>query len=232
MYIHTRFGVIGGFIILHIQLIVSLFIRCTTIYEIWAQPAEMPWELRPLCLECRGFEYHLRQLIVLRKSHRIRCACIVVCLTLFACFFLPSSSSLIKICTCTSHTQHYTCTCMNENLECASLKRFIFVVVYINIVYQFKMSYCMKPPNIKAPKCTLFSRVKGRKGSTVLPRLIASIVGGSLLRRAHFESLRAGGAGQHHVRAIFADTAILCNTFCHSLTFACSLRQRKFFGSL
>ena len=38
---------------------------------------------------------------------------------------------------------------------------------------------------------TLFSRVKGRKGSTVLPRLIASIVGGSLLRRAHFESLRA-----------------------------------------
>ena len=43
---------------------------------------------------------------------------------------------------------------------------------------------------------------------------------------------RPGGAGQHHVRAIFADTAILCNTFCHSLTFACSLRQRKFFGSL
>ena len=58
--------------------------------------------------------------------------------------------------------------------------------------------YCMKPPNIKAPKCTLysalFSRVKGRKGSTVLPRLIASIVGGSLLRRAHFESLRAAEA--------------------------------------
>ena len=58
----------------------------------------------------------------------------------------------------------------------------------------------MKPPNIKAPKCTLFSirallsRVKGRKGSTVLPRLIASIVGGSLLRRAHFESLRAAEA--------------------------------------
>ena len=40
----------------------------------------------------------------------------------------------------------------------------------------------------------LFSRVKGRKGSTVLPRLIASIVGGSLLRRAHFESLRAAEA--------------------------------------
>ena len=55
----------------------------------------------------------------------------------------------------------------------------------------------MKPPNIKAPKCTLYSalsRVKGRKGSTVLPRLIASIVGGSLLRRAHFESLRAAEA--------------------------------------
>ena len=36
--------------------------------------------------------------------------------------------------------------------------------------------------------------VKGRKGSTVLPRLIASIVGGSLLWRAHFESLRAAEA--------------------------------------
>ena len=41
-----------------------------------------------------------------------------------------------------------------------------------------------------------------------------------------------GGAGQHHVRAIFADSAILCNTFCHSLSFSRSLRQRKFFGSL
>ena len=54
--------------------------------------------------------------------------------------------------------------------------------------------YCMKPPNIKAPKCALFPRVKGCKRSTVLPRLIASIVGGSLLRRAHFESLRAAEA--------------------------------------
>ena len=44
------------------------------------------------------------------------------------------------------------------------------------------------------PYSALFSRVKGRKGSTVLPRLIASIVGGSLLRRAHFESLRAAEA--------------------------------------
>ena len=61
----------------------------------------------------------------------------------------------------------------------------------------FKNIYCMKPPNIKAPKCTLFSRVKGRKGSTVLPRgprLIASIVGGSLLRSAHYETLRAAEA--------------------------------------
>ena len=56
----------------------------------------------------------------------------------------------------------------------------------------------MKPPNIKAPKCTLFSalfsRVKGRKRSPVFPRLIASIVGGSLLWRAHFESLRVAEA--------------------------------------
>ena len=54
--------------------------------------------------------------------------------------------------------------------------------------------YCTKTPNIKAPKCTLFSRVKGHKGSPVLPRLLASIVGGSLLRRAHFESVRAAEA--------------------------------------
>ena len=39
-----------------------------------------------------------------------------------------------------------------------------------------------------------FPGSKGRKGSTVLPRLIASIVGGSLLPRAHFESLRAAEA--------------------------------------
>ena len=52
----------------------------------------------------------------------------------------------------------------------------------------------MKPRNIKAPKCTLFSRVKGHKRSPVLPRLIASIIGGSLLWRAHFESLRVAEA--------------------------------------
>ena len=40
----------------------------------------------------------------------------------------------------------------------------------------------------------LFSRVKGHKGSPVLPRLLPSIVMGSLLRRAHFESLRAAEA--------------------------------------
>ena len=60
--------------------------------------------------------------------------------------------------------------------------------------------YCTKPPNIKAPKCTLFSiqcfnsRVKGHKGSPVFPWLLASIVGGSSLRRAHFKSLRAAEA--------------------------------------
>ena len=41
---------------------------------------------------------------------------------------------------------------------------------------------------------TLLSRVKGHKGSPVLPRLLPSIVMGSLLRRAHFESLRAAEA--------------------------------------
>ena len=41
---------------------------------------------------------------------------------------------------------------------------------------------------------TLLSRVKGHKGSPVLPRLLPSIVMGSLLQRAHFESLRAAEA--------------------------------------
>ena len=40
----------------------------------------------------------------------------------------------------------------------------------------------------------LFSRVKGHKGSPVLPRLLAGIVRGSLPRRAYFESLRAAEA--------------------------------------
>ena len=60
-----------------------------------------------------------------------------------------------------------------------------------------KNNYCTKPPNNKAPKCILFSIqyfIFQGQGSTVLPRLIASIVGGSLLRRAHFESLRAAEA--------------------------------------
>ena len=78
-------------------------------------------------------------------------------------FFLPSFTSLIK-------------TCM-----------YMYIIICI---------YCMKPPtcNIKAPKCTLFSRVKGHKRSPVLPRLIASIVGVNLLWRAHFESLRVAEA--------------------------------------
>ena len=54
-----------------------------------------------------------------------------------------------------------------------------------------KRTYCMKPPNIKAPKCTLFSFIFQGQRSQALPRLIASMVGGSLLWRAHFESLRA-----------------------------------------
>ena len=52
---------------------------------------------RVLCLECRGFESHPRQLIFLRKSDCLRCAvllCLVVCLTLLASFFLPSYLSL------------------------------------------------------------------------------------------------------------------------------------------
>ena len=69
-----------------------------------------------------------------------------------------------------------------------------FIISLIVVAPHGSYFYCMKPPNIKAPKCTLFSRVKGRKGSTVLPRLIASHCWGSLLRRAHFEFLRVAEA--------------------------------------
>ena len=51
-----------------------------------------------------------------------------------------------------------------------------------------------RPSVLYLPKSTLFSRVKGHKGSPVLPRLLPSIVMGSLLRRAHFESLIAAEA--------------------------------------
>ena len=44
------------------------------------------------------------------------------------------------------------------------------------------------------PYSALFCRVKGHKGSRVLPRLLAGIVRGSLPRRAYFESLRAAEA--------------------------------------
>ena len=44
------------------------------------------------------------------------------------------------------------------------------------------------------PYSALFSRVKGHKGSPVLPRLLAGIMRGSLLRRAYFKSLRVAEA--------------------------------------
>ena len=46
-------------------------------------------------IECHGFESHPRQLIFLWKSDCLGCAvslCLVVCMTLLASFFLPSSS--------------------------------------------------------------------------------------------------------------------------------------------
>ena len=58
-----------------------------------------------------GFEFHLRQLIFLRKNDclgRAVLLCLVVCLT-----FLPSFSSLIKTCKCI-HVYMYMyiiCTC-------------------------------------------------------------------------------------------------------------------------
>ena len=56
------------------------------------------------------FPVHPRQLIFLRKSDYLGCAvllCLVVCLTLLACFFLPSFSSLIKTCIHVHHNILY-----------------------------------------------------------------------------------------------------------------------------
>ena len=49
---------------------------------------------RALCLECRGFESHPRQLIFSRKSDCLGCAVLLclVCLFDLACFFLSSFS--------------------------------------------------------------------------------------------------------------------------------------------
>ena len=58
---------------------------------IWTRPGSSVVENA----ECRGFESHPRQLILLWKSDCLGCAvllCLVVCLTLLASFFLPSAS--------------------------------------------------------------------------------------------------------------------------------------------
>ena len=83
---------------------------------------------------------------------------------------------------------------INPQSPSRQLSRCQFKQLQLGEVVNLIRVYCMKPPNIKAPKCTLFSRVKGHKCSPVLPWLIASIVGGSLLWRAHFESLRVAEA--------------------------------------
>ena len=49
-----------------------------------------------ICIECRGFESHLRQLIFLGKVTALGVLCcfaLFVCLTLLASFFLPSHLS-------------------------------------------------------------------------------------------------------------------------------------------
>ena len=58
---------------------------------------------------CHGFEFHLRQLIFLRKSDCLECAVLLclVCLFDLACFFLSSFSSLIKNMYCTLYASYY-----------------------------------------------------------------------------------------------------------------------------
>ena len=67
-----------------------------------------------------------------------------------------------------------------------------------------------RPSVLYLPKSTLFSRVKGHKGSPVLPRLLPSIVMGSLLRRAHFESLIAAEAKTCYDVPLTAKNALKC----------------------
>ena len=53
---------------------------------------------------CCGFEFHLRQLIFLKETRLpwVCCVALSCCLFDLACFFLPSFSSLIKICVSTA----------------------------------------------------------------------------------------------------------------------------------
>ena len=52
----------------------------------------LPYDIHArVCVECRGFESHLRQLIFPLESDRLGCAvllCFVVCMTLLASLFL------------------------------------------------------------------------------------------------------------------------------------------------
>ena len=53
----------------------------------------------------------------------------------------------------------------------------------------------------------------GRRSGMVVWREV-ELVGGATGRRS---GMVIGGAGQHHVRVMFADSAIFCNTFWHHL---------------
>ena len=107
-HVYTRFGVwcLWWFhypgLLLHTELMVSLFIRCTM--RCASQLNCLGSLVVALCLEhsrqsveCRGFESHPRQLIFLRKSDCLGCAVLLylVCLFDLACFFLSSFSYLI-----------------------------------------------------------------------------------------------------------------------------------------
>ena len=126
-HVYIRFGVWCHWwfhypgLLLHTELMVSLFIRCTMRCEIWAQLSCLGSSVgRALCLQCRvsWFESHLRQLIFSRKSDCLGCAvllcivCLFVCLPLLASFFLLISH--LKTCTCSlydSVISYVTCTC-------------------------------------------------------------------------------------------------------------------------
>ena len=112
-------------VLLHTELIVSLFIRCTMRCEIWAQPAEVAqlvYICRALCLECRVSWVRVPPEAAHWKSDCLGCAvllCFVACLTLLASSFLPSASLINMYSTCTliKSVTKYTCAVLYTHVR-------------------------------------------------------------------------------------------------------------------
>ena len=95
-----------------------------------------------------------------------------------------------------SHISHFQLDIQYKRIYSISNSSLSFLLIIILLLLFIVRSHLTSKRQsvLYFPYSALFSRVKGHKGSPVLPRLLASIVGGSLLRRAHFESLRVAEA--------------------------------------